>query len=162
MPNLFLQNHDLVPTAAEVDATGLSILDLGDRITSVPAEVVLIVDACHAGLAGRGAMQGLDAEELARRVHAIYERGMYLLSAARAEELAHEDDAGRSGVLTASLLLALAGRQDRTGPVEVLMADLVAGVQRLVPEVSARAGTETQTPVCRVYGDMVPLPIFKA
>jgi hypothetical protein len=162
MPNLFLQNHDLVPTAAEVDATGLSILDLGDRITSVPAEVVLIVDACHAGLAGRGAMQGLDAEELARRVHAIYERGMYLLSAARAEELAHEDDAGRSGVLTASLLLALAGRQDRTGPVEVLMADLVAGVQRLVPEVSARAGTDTQTPVCRIYGDMVPLPIFKA
>jgi len=34
-------------------------------------------------------------------------------------------------------------------------------VQRIVPEVTARAGAKPQTPVCRVYGDLVPLTIFK-
>jgi WD40 repeat protein len=169
-PQLFFQNHDLVPTADEVDATGLSMLDLGDRITSVPAEVVLVVDACHAALSGRGTMAGLDAEELARRVHAIYERGMYLVSASRASKKAAEDDASRFGVLTASLLRALAeARQHgararrRKAPaagIDVLMADLVAGVQRLVPELAARAG-HRQTPVCRIYGDLLPLTILK-
>lgn len=162
---LYFQNHDMKPTWEDVAATGLSMLDLGDRITSVPAEVVLVLDACHAGLSGGGVMGGLDAEEVARRVQAIHERGMYLVSAARADELAREDATSRYGVLTASLLAALReaqprGRTAREG-LEVLMAELVARVQRIVPEVTARAGAKPQTPVCRVYGDLVPLTIFK-
>jgi hypothetical protein len=41
------------------------------------------------------------------------------------------------------------------------MADLLAGVQRLAPEVSARAGVQAQTPVCRSFGEMLPLTILK-
>ncbi len=166
-PSLYFINHDLVPTAEDVDATGLAILDLGDRITAVPAEVVLVVDACHASLAGGGVSAGLDPEEMARRVHAIYERGMYVVGAARADELAHEDAGSHFGVLTAALLQALQesrpGRRRARGErgLDVLMAELVARVQRLVPEVSARAGTAPQTPVCRIYGDLVPLTILK-
>jgi uncharacterized caspase-like protein len=166
VPSLFFANHDLVPSAEEVDATGLSLLDLGDRITAVPAEVVLVVDACHSALAGSGVAAGLDAEELARRVHSIYERGMYVLSAARADELAREDATSRFGVLTAALMEALEALRPRGSKpsgqgLEVLMADLVAGVQRLVPVVSARAGALPQTPVCRIYGDLLPLTILK-
>jgi WD40 repeat protein len=189
VPSLFFSNHDLLPTPEDTERTGLSMLDLGDRITSVPAEVVLVIDACHAGLAGRGTMAGLNAEELARRVHAIHERGMYLVTAARAEELASEDGASMLGVLTAAMLEALErslpngvsgvkglsgvkggrGRASKTAGgaarskrnLEVLMADIVAGVQRFVPVVSARTGVDPQTPVCRIYGDLTPLTILK-
>jgi hypothetical protein len=174
VPSLFFTNHDIVPTAQDVESSGLSMLDLGDRITSVPAEVVLVIDACHAGLAGRSTMAGLNAEELARRVHAIYERGMYLVCAARAQELAQEDAEGMLGVLTGAMMEALqrarpasnpgtphAGRRRGNPGLEVLMAEIVAGVQRFVPEVSARTGVDAQTPVCRIYGDMLPLTMLK-
>ena len=165
--NLFFSNHDIVMTEDDVDRTGLSMLELGDHITSVPAEVVLVIDTCHAALAGRSTMASLDAEELARRVHAIYERGMYLVSAARAEEVAQEDAASNLGVLTAAMLEALgrsrpgAGRARGARRLEVLMAEIVAGVQRFVPEVSARTGVTPQTPVCRMYGDLLPLTMLK-
>lgn len=161
--NLFFMNHDLVPTAAEVDATGVAMLDLGERITSVPAEVVLVLDVCHASMAGGGVTAGLDPEELARRIHALYERGMYVIGAARADELAREDRTQRFGVLTAALLQALqpAGGGRGSRALDVRMSDLVARVQRLVPEISARAGLAPQTPVCRTYGDLEPLTILK-
>lgn len=163
---LYFQNFDMKPTWHDVAETGLSMLDLGDRVTSVPAEVVLVIDACHAALAGTGVVAGLDAEELARRVQSIHERGMYLVSAARATEFAREDSGTRLGVLTASLLEALheartGARGVRDGGLQVLMSELMAGVQRLVPVITARAGTKPQTPVCRIYGDLVPLTILK-
>ena len=37
-------------------------------------------------MAGSNVMSGLDADELARRVHAINERGRYVLNAAQSEE----------------------------------------------------------------------------
>jgi hypothetical protein len=173
--SLFFSNHDIVPTAEDVESSGLSMMDLGDRITSVPAEVVLVIDACHAALAGAGTMAGINAEELARRVQAIYERGMYLVCAARAKEIAREDAEGMLGVLTGALMEALQrarpataapgtasaeGKRGKPG-LEVLMADIVAGVQRFVPEVSARTGVPAQTPVCRIYGDLMPLTMLK-
>lgn len=167
VPSLFFQNHDMVVTAERVDETGVSMLDLGDRITSVPAEVVLVLDACRAGLAGRGVVSGLDADEVVRRVQAIHERAMYVIGASQADELAREDRTNQLGVLTVALLEALGARQPTAGTgrgaagVEVLMADLLAGVQRLAPEVSARAGVQAQTPVCRSFGEMLPLTILK-
>ena len=172
--SLYFANHDIVPTLEDVERSGLSMLDLGDRITSVPAEVVLVIDACHAALAGAGTMAGINPEELARRVHAIYERAMYLVCAASAKEIAREDADGMLGVLTGALMLALqrarpaaapgpAGTGRKRGPqgLEVLMADIVTGVQRFVPEVSARTGVPAQTPVCRIYGDLVALTMLK-
>ena len=47
------------------------------------------------------------------------------------------------------------------GRLEVLMAEIVAGVQRFVPEVSARTGVPAQIPVCRIYGDLLPLTMLK-
>jgi uncharacterized caspase-like protein len=165
-PDLYFWNHDLRPSAME--ATGLSMLDLGDLVTSVPAEVVLVVDACHAAMAGGNLMSGLDPEELARRVHAVNERGMYVLNAARSEQKAREDASSGLGVFTAALLETL--RSDRhlvpEGPGSrlraVSMMGLIAGVQQFVPQHTARAGVPAQTPVCRMFGDLLPLAIYKA
>ena len=165
-PDLYFWNHDM--NLEQMEATGLSMLDLGDRITSVPGEVVLVVDACHSGMAGSNVVSGLDAEELARRVHAVNERGMYILNAARAEEKARESEGDGLGVFTAALLAATRSERflvPENGPAgqykSLGMLGLISALQQLVPQISARAGTRAQTPVCRVYGDLLPLTIYK-
>jgi uncharacterized caspase-like protein len=164
-PDLYFWCHDLNAESAEMlEETGLSMLDLGDRITSVPAEVVLVVDACHAGLAGGNVLRGLDAEELARRIHAVNERGMYILNASRGAEKARENKADRLGVFTSAMLAALRSERFLTragGRLSLAMMSLMAGVQQLVPQFSARAGAAAQTPVCRAYGDLLPLTIHE-
>ncbi|MCK7492381.1 MAG: hypothetical protein MZW92_12835 [Comamonadaceae bacterium] len=57
----------------------------------MPAEVVLVIDACHSGH-GRQQHDARDwiPEELARRIQAIHERGLYVINAARSEELSWE------------------------------------------------------------------------
>ena len=52
-------------------------------------------------------MSALDADELASRVHAINERGMVVLNAARCEEKAREDQTVGLGVFTGVTLAAL-------------------------------------------------------
>lgn len=164
-PDLYFWCHDLrLPT---METSGLSMLELGRLITAVPAEVVLVVDACHAAMAGGNVVSGLDPEELARRVHAVNERGMYVLSAARSEEDAREDRVGRLGVFTGALLATLRSprflRADPPGSRgrSLSMIGLIAGLQELVPEISARSGEPAQTPVCRMFGDLLPLTIHR-
>ena len=162
-PELYFWNWDLVPTGKDMERTGLSLVEFAEIATAVPAEVVLVIDACHAGMAGNNMMRGLDPEELARRIHAIHERGMYLINAARSEELSWEHRDLRHGVLTTALLEALRQRRYGSGPEKKLsMLGLIAAVQELVPRISARVGLKVpQTPVCRLYGDLLPLTIYQ-
>jgi uncharacterized caspase-like protein len=153
-PELFFWCHDARPQTME--QSGLPLLDVGQLIGSVPAEVVLVVDACHAAMAGGNVVGGLDAEELARRLHAVNERAMVVIAASRAEEEAREDGVGGLGVLTGALIETLFGSRR-----DVSLMDLVAGVQREVPRLTARAGVRPQTPVCRVFGELLPLTIFR-
>ncbi len=148
---LFFWNYDL--DFDHLGRTGLSLIDLGKQITSVPADVVLATDACHSGLAGGEVARGLDPNELAKRIYAINERGMYILNAARSEELAIES--GRKdfdhGVFTKSILETL--QVDRS----VSMMELIASVQQRVEYYTNRQ----QTPICRLYGDLLPLTIYE-
>jgi WD40 repeat protein len=176
--DLYFWNYDLQPD--DLDLSGLSMLDLGEMVTNVPAEVVLIIDTCHAGLAGGNVVSGLDPEELARRIHAVSERGLYVLSASRGQELAREGVALGQGVFTSALLAAL--KSDRfwvseltpgrgpgraqvkgqsKGAKTLSMLGLIAAMQDLVPVFTAKAKVKAQTPVCRMYGDLLPLTIFK-
>ena len=162
-PELYFWNWDLVPTGKDMERTGLSLVEFAQIATAVPAEVVLVIDACHSGMAGNNMMRGLDPEELARRIQAIHERGMYVVSGARSEELSWEHTDLRHGVLTTALLDALRQRRYASGPERKLsMLGLVAAIQELVPRISARVGIEApQTPVCRLYGDLLPLTIYQ-
>jgi hypothetical protein len=162
-PELYFWNWDLVPTGKDMERTGLSLVEFAEIATAVPAEVVLVIDACHSGMAGNNMMRGLDPEELARRIQAIHERGLYVINAARSEELSWEHGALRHGVLTTALLDTLRDRRLASGPERSLsMLGLVAAVQELVPRISARVGIKVpQTPVCRLYGDLLPLTIYR-
>jgi uncharacterized caspase-like protein len=160
-PDLYFWNHDL--HLDKLGATGLSLIELGRIMTSVPAEVVLAIDACHSGMAGAGVVRGLDPEELARRIHEVNERGMYILNASRSEQLAHEHQDIGHGFFTKAVLdtlrleRSLLTEQTRSKVRSVSMLGLSSAVQELVPYYT----NQKQSPVCRMYGDLLPLVIFK-
>ena len=148
---LYFWNHDL--DFENTRGTGLSLIDLGRKITAVPADVILTTDACHSGMAGSDVVKGLDPNELAKRIYAINERGMYILNAARSQELALES--GRKdiqhGIFTKSILETLRLQS------EVNMLELIASVQQRVQYYTDRE----QTPICRMYGDLLPLVVYQ-
>jgi uncharacterized caspase-like protein len=148
--DLYYWNYDAVFN--DLERTGLSFMELGQKVTCVPAEVVLATDACHSGMAGRDVVRELDANELAKRIYAINERGLYILNAARSEEKAREFDQISHGVFARSILDALIMQADP----EISMIGLMDFVQR---QMSLYMGV-TQTPVFRTYGDLLPLTIF--
>ena len=160
---LFFWNHDLDPRPNKLEDTGLSMIEVGRIATAVPAEVVIAMDACHSGMAGANTLAGVNAEELARRIYAVNERGIYVMNAARGEELAHESASKGQGFFTYAVLKALqkerslvaeeAGGKGRS----LSMLGLIAAVQELVPHLT----TQGQTSVFRMYGDLLPLTIYK-
>jgi len=163
-PNLYFLNHDMVLDDAE--ETGLALLEIGELIATVPAEVVILIDTCHSGMAGNGVDRGVGPDEMARRLQEVSERGMYVLCAARAEEIAHEGGGQGHGVFTAALLATLKSRRylrrDGADRRESLnMASLMAGLQAEVPRITQALGKPAQTPVFRLYGDLLPLTIFR-
>jgi uncharacterized caspase-like protein/WD40 repeat protein len=159
-PELYFWNHDLRP--GDLKRTGLSLIELGRLITSVRAEVVLAIDACHSGMAGANVMLGLDPDELASRIHAVNERGMYILNSSRSEQLAFEHPDDAHGFFTKAVLDTLRLEKSLLAEHEgharsVSMLGLMASVQELVPYYTKGK----QSSVCRVYGDLLPLTIFK-
>ena len=115
--------------------------------------MILTTDACHSGMAGSDVVKGLDPNELAKRIYAINERGMYILNAARSQELAMESAWKdiQHGVFTKSILETLNVDKD------VNMLNLIASVQQRVQYYTNRE----QTPICRMYGDLLPLVIYQ-
>jgi hypothetical protein len=163
-PELYFLNHDAV--FDELEATGVAIMELGEVIATVPAEVVILLDTCHSGMAGNGVDRGVGPDAVARRLQQVSERGMYVLSAARAQELAREGGEGGHGVFTEALLATLKSarymRKDSNGKTSSLtMASLMAGLQAETPRVTARLGKLPQTPVFRLLGDLLTLTIYR-
>ena len=143
--------------------TGLAFMALGEKITSLPAEVILMTDACNSGMAGSDVLKGFDPDkngidpnELAKRIYGINESDMYIFNAARRSESALEGESvqGMSvehGYFTKAILDAL-GESTNPGMTMIGLVDQVQWrVQRF---------TSAQNPVCRMYGDLLPLVIY--
>jgi uncharacterized caspase-like protein len=146
--------------------TGLALLEVGEMLATVPAEVIVLIDACHSEMAGNGIDRGVGPDEVARRLQEVSERSMVVLSAARADEIAREGGVQGHGVFTAALLETLKSRRylraDEGGKTQSLsMTSLVAGVQAEMPRITKRLGKPAQTPVFRSFGDMLPLTIYR-
>jgi uncharacterized caspase-like protein len=157
----YFWNWELVPTRDEMERTGLSLVEFAEIATAVPAEVVLIIDACHSGMSGSNMMQSLDPQELARRIQAIHERGMYVINASSADQVSFESQQLRHGLFTRALLQALRTPRFASGPRgAVSMLSLMSAVQSLVPRLAQQLGGR-QMPVCRLYGDLLPLTIYQ-
>lgn len=148
--DLYFWNYDAVFN--DLEKTGLSFMELGEKVTCVPAEVILATDACHSGMAGRDVVREVDANELAKRIYAINERGLYILNAARSEEKAQEYDQINHGVFARSILDGLIKQANP----EISMIGLMDFVQR---QMKYYMGVK-QTPVFRTYGDLLPLIIY--
>jgi uncharacterized caspase-like protein len=139
------------------------MVEVGKIATAVPAEVVIAMDACHSGMAGANTLAGVNAEEVSRRISAVNERGIYVMNAARSEELAHENVGEGHGFFTAALLTALdqekslVAENSDGGEHAVSMLGLIAAIQELFPYLT----TQGQTSVFRMYGDLLPLTIYK-
>jgi WD40 repeat protein len=139
--------------------TGLAFMDLGEKITSLPAEVILMTDACHSGMAGSDVVtgfdpdkNGIDPNELAKRIYGINEIDMYIFNAARRSESALEGRSVEHGYFTKAILDALL-ESTNLGVTMIGLIDQVQwGVQRY---------TTAQNPVCRMYGDLLPLVIYR-
>ena len=139
-------------------ATGLSFMEVGERITSLPAEVILMTDACHSGMAGSDVLKGydpdkngIDPNDLARRIYGINESDMYIFNAARRSESALEGSSVEHGYFTKAILDTLIQSADPG----VTVLGLIDQVQWRVPK-----DKEEQHPVCRIYGDLLPLVIY--
>ncbi|OYV02384.1 MAG: hypothetical protein CFE45_00545 [Burkholderiales bacterium PBB5] len=163
-PNLYFLNHDTQLDRQE--ETGLTLMELGEALAEVPAEVVVLIDTCHSGMAGNGIARGVGPNEVARQLQEVSERSMYVLSAARADEIAQEGSARAHGVFTAALLATLDSPRylqrdpdDRTSSLS--MTSLMAGLQAETPRITARLGKPPQTPVFRLFGDVLPLTIYR-
>jgi len=135
-----------------IDSTGLSFLELGEKITSLPADVILMTDACHSGMAGGDVVKGIDPNELAKRIYGINESEMYIFNAARRSESARENASVSHGYFTRAVLENLLDKKYSM----VSMLGLVDQVQWRV-----QGYTDEQTPVCRIYGDLLPLVIYE-
>ena len=146
---LYFWCYDLLKTSTR--ATGLSFIELGEKITALPVDVILATDACHSGMAGSEMVRGVDPNELAKRLYSINERGLYILNAARSEEYAREHSAIGHGVFTKAILEALEYETDFS------MMNIMASVQRRVLYYTGGI----QTPVFRMYGDLLPLTVYK-
>ncbi|MBE7433535.1 MAG: caspase family protein [Anaerolineales bacterium] len=146
---LYFWCYDLLKTSTR--ATGLSFIELGEKITALPVDVILATDACHSGMAGSEVVRGVDPNELAKRIYAINERGIYILNAARSEEFAREHPSIGHGVFTKAVLEALEFESDFS------MLNIMASVQRRVLHYT----NGIQTPVFRMYGDLLPLVVYE-
>lgn len=145
---LYFWCHDLLHTNTR--ETGLSFIELGQKITSLPVDVILATDACHSGMAGSETVRGVDPNELAKRIYAINERGLYILNASRSEEFAREYPQIGHGVFTKAILEALEFEPDLS------IMSVMASIQRRIQYYMKGK----QTPVFRVYGDLLPLVVY--
>jgi uncharacterized caspase-like protein len=159
--NLYFLNHD---TDFNREETQLTLQEVGEILATVPAEVVVLIDTCHSGMAGSGIDRGVGPDEVARRLQEDSERSMYVLSAARTDEKAREGDA--HGVFTLALLATLSShRYLRPDPgaktASLSMAGLMEGLQTETPRFTQRLGQKAQTPVMHIFGNALPLTIYR-
>ena len=130
----------------------MRLLDLGERITTVPTELIVMTDACRAGMVGTEIIRAIDPLELAKRLRAINERAQFIISATRKDTLSWEHDSLKHGIFTQC---ALDGLYSSTMDVTLLW--LTDFIQR---KVAQRTGGK-QVPVAKAYGDMMGLMIYK-
>ena len=146
----FFWNHDMEWDA--MDDTGLSFIELGEIVTSFPTELLFLIDACHAEMAGGVALSGIRPDELSRRLVAINEGAQTILSAAGKDELAEETNVYQHGFFTTGVLSVL-----NTSAQDVSNMGLAEGTMRAVEVLSDRR----QIPSMRVVGDLHRWILFR-
>ncbi len=152
---LLLITHDVDPD--KILTTGLPVPEVGEVLSSLPTDIVVLIDACRAGRAGRDLIRRIDEKELGKRLHEIGDATQAVFASARYNQLSQEHSALQHGVFTYALLqkLAVGGGQP------VAIGELTNGVQRWVKESTSTWPThKKQEPSWRTYGDFPLIEIY--
>jgi Caspase domain len=154
-PHFFLVPHD--GRLDELAKTALMDDVLEELVGQIPArQVVVLLDTCYAGGGGgviraRGLTSNATAAPGARSLVEAT-AGRVVISAARPDQLAFEDDQRRGGLFTSFVLEGLAGAADLNGDGAVTALELFQFVSPRVRERSRQQFHVEQTPVLEVRG----------
>ncbi len=132
-------------------ATGIRLMDLGSQITSLPTEIIFLIDTCRSGLVGSELIRNIDPTVLAKFLISINERAQYILSATEKDTMSFEDSLYKHGYFTQGILDGFKAMPDVT---VLLLADYV---QERVRQLS----NGDQIPTARTYGEIYRRSIYR-
>lgn len=154
----FLPFDAKIQTEDEVKRTGISSVELADRLSRIPAtKQLLVLDTCRSGaaagvlgkyLATRGGLEEMRSQQLLART-----AGTFLLAASTSDQYAYELPELGHGVLTYSILKAL----DQSGAGKVTVNGLLQSVSAEVPALTERYHGDRQEVVQYSSGQDFPL-----
>jgi WD40 repeat protein len=128
----------LVPSDVNLDQVEQSCLprdELKKVLADMPGRVLLLLDACHSGAAGRLSSHGV-GEDFVREL-ADDDCGVVVLNAAMGREESLESATFKHGFFTQALLDGLGGAADANGDGVIDLHELDFYVERRVAELSA-------------------------
>lgn len=163
-PTHHLVAHDT--TAADLRLTGLSLDELTERFTRIPARRLLcVLDCCFSGGMGAKVLMPDIAPRDLRSTDSLLDRmagdGRVILTASSASEEAWEHPALGHGYLTYHLVEALTGSIEVGGDGRLALLHVLEVVTRSVVA-SARAGGASQHPTIRgTFEGAVVWPVFR-
>ncbi|MEZ4825596.1 MAG: caspase family protein [Bacteroidia bacterium] len=149
----YFLSHDATLKALATSA--VSLLDLGKEITSLPSELIIMTDACHAGRISADSMELIESGELSKRLTAINERAQVILNATSADKPAFELRKFKHGAFTKVLLDGL----ENFDEVDVLK--LTSFVQRNVKEVTKIYDKGPQEPNITIFGSLSLFNLYR-
>ncbi|MEM7101843.1 MAG: caspase family protein [Bacteroidota bacterium] len=149
----YFLNHDC--DLDDLENTAISLLDLGEVITSFSSEIVIFTDACHAGKISSDLAELIDSKELNKRLNAINERAQIILNATTAGKPAYESKDEQRGIFTGMLLEGLKDRE------EVTILHLADFVSYNVKKKTKKFPGGAQTPILTIYGSLDNYEIYK-
>ena len=129
-------------------------------VGKIPArKIVLVVDACKSGAIVNGVRGGVGEQQaLAIMARA---QGIHILTASNGQQYAGEVKALGHGILTYALLEGLSGKAGQSGDATVMVSELMAYVDRRVPELSLKYRGEEQFPTPLARGQNFPVAARK-
>lgn len=131
------------------------MMEIGETITSLPSELLLLTDACHSGKINSELFQAIDTGELLKRIKAINERAQVIFSATTADRPSFEFSDIRHGIFTKMLLDGLNVNEEAT-PLQ-----LVDFVGRNVKRKTKDLPNGPQQPVMSLEGLLLSYTLFR-
>ena len=132
--------YDTDPT--DIPNTAVNIIELGEIINSLKAEVILLLDACHAGRVGIN----FNNDELTKRWGEINSRAQIVFSATLAGRVAVEHSAWGHGAFTKGLIEVLKVKET-TSILQFFpqVSDYVSNLTRPTPREQLKPGEVNKT-----------------
>jgi WD40 repeat protein len=150
--DFYFLNHDV--SLENLEGTGIRIMDLGEIVTSFPAEIVLMTDACHSGMAKKDIIRNINNDELSKRLSAVNERALVIANATVADQEAVEPPNLDHGAFTQAILDGLRQRD------EMFIMYMPLIITDIVAKLTEKSPIGVQKPTFRIIGSLEDYKIY--